>query len=228
MNTTGQGQVVATPYNIPQDPTNYLNNDYGTSDFNLTNRLVINFAWDIPRRHSSKILSGWTVSGIFIAESGQPYTIFTGPVASELTQRADVTGAINTTGNPNAYISPASSISLPSVACAASQPAQSYYVTGQVLFDGVAGSPCLGTSARNAYTGPAYADFDTAVQKNIPLSERLNLILRAEFYNLFNRANYYNPISSYSLNGVTTNPQFGEITSAHGPRRIQLAARFSW
>jgi hypothetical protein len=228
LNTTGQGQVVATPYNIPQDPTNYLNNDYARSDFNLTNRLVINFAWDLPARPSSKILSGWTVSGIFIAESGQPYTIFTGPVASELTQRADVTGVINTTGNPNAYISPASSISLPSVACAASQPSQSYYVTGQVLFDGVAGSPCLGTSARNAYTGPAYVDFDTAVQKNIPLSERLNLILRAEFYNLFNRANYYNPISSYSLNGVTTNPLFGEITSAHGPRRIQLAARFTW
>jgi hypothetical protein len=228
LTTTGQGQVVATPYTVPQDPTNYQNNDYGRSDLNLTNRLIIDFAWDLPWGRSSRFLSGWTVSGIFSAESGQPFTIFTGPVGSELTQRADVTGGINTTGNPSAYIGPTGSISLPSITCAAAQPANSYYVQGQVLFGGVAGSPCLGTSGRNQFTGPAYVDFDTAVQKNIPLSERLSLIFRAEFYNLFNRANLYNPISAYSLNGVTTNPQFGEITSAHGPRRIQLAVRFNW
>ena len=227
LTTTGQGQVYATPYNVPQDPPNYLNNDYGRSDLDVTNRLVINFAWDLPAYHSSKLLSGWTVSGIFSAESGQPYSIFTGPVGSELTQRADVAGTPSTTGNPNSYLNP-SGISLPSLTCAAAQPANSYYVQGQVLFAGVAGSPCLGTSARNQFTGPAYADFDTAVQKSIPLSERLSMILRAEFYNLFNRSNYYNPISSYSLNGVTTNPQFGQITSARGPRRIQLAVRFNW
>ena len=228
LTTTGQGQVFATPYGVPQDPTNYLNNDYSRSDFNLTNRLVIDFVWDLPWRQSSKFLSGWTVSGIFIAESGQPFTIFTGPVGSELSQRADVTGQINTTGNPNAYISSTGAISSPSITCAASQPANSYYVQGQVLFSGVAGSPCLGSSGRNQFTGPAYVDFDNAVQKSLPLNERLNLILRAEFYNLFNRANYYNPVSNYSLNGVTTNPQFGEILSAHGPRRIQLAARLNW
>ncbi len=228
LTTTGQGQVFATPYNVPQDPPNYLNNDYGRSDLNLTNRLVIDFAWDLPWRPSSKLVSGWTVSGIFTAESGQPFTIFTGPVASELTQRVDVTGPVNTTGNPQAYINAAGSISLPSITCAASQPANSYYVQGQVLFGGVAGSPCLGTSGRNQFTGPAYVDFDTAVQKSIPFSEGLSLILRAEFYNLFNRANYYNPVSTYSLNGVTTNPQFGEIQSAHGPRRIQLAVRLNW
>ena len=229
LTTTGAGQVYATPYTIPQDPTNYLNNDYGRSDLNLTNRLVIDFAWNLPWRQSSKLFAGWTVSGIFIAESGQPFTIFTGPVEGELTQRADLTGQlITTTGNPNAYIGQTSSISLPSLACAEASPANSYYVQGQTLFSGTAGTPCLGTSARNQFTGPAYVDFDTAIQKNIPVGERLNLILRAEFYNLFNRANYYNPITAYSLNGVTTNPQFGEIKSAHQPRRIQLAVRLNW
>ena len=229
LTTTGQGQVFATPYNIPQSPNNYLNNDYGRSDLNLTNRLVIDFAWNLPWRQSSKVLAGWTVSGIFIAESGQPFTIFTGPVGGELTQRADLAGLLpTTTGNPNAYIGQTNSISMPSLGCAAAAPANSYYVQGQTLFSGTAGTPCLGTSARNQFTGPAYVDFDTAVQKNIPVSERLNLILRAEFYNLFNRANYYNPITAYSLNGVTTNPQFGEIKSAHEWRRIQLAVRLNW
>ena len=40
--------MLATPYATPQDPTNYLGNDYGRSDLNLTNRLVIDFAWDPP------------------------------------------------------------------------------------------------------------------------------------------------------------------------------------
>ena len=228
LTTTGQGQVFATPYNIPQDPTNYLNNDYATSDLSLTNRLVVDFAWNLPWRQSSKLFGGWTVSGIFIAESGQPFTIFTGPLGGELSQRVNLTGLPTTTGNPNTYIGQTNSISMPSLACAAALPAQSYYVQGQTLFNGTAGSPCPGNSARNEFMGPAYVDFDTAVQKNLPLSERLNLILRAEFYNLFNRANYYNPITAYSLNGVTLNPQFGEIKSAHGPRRIQLAVRLDW
>ncbi len=227
LTTTGQGQIVSTPYNIPQDPTNYLNNDYAPSDLNLTNRVVIDFAWDLPRYHSSKVLSGWTMSGILVAESGQPFTIFS-EVANELTQRADITGQIITTGNPNAYISSTGSISMPSLTCVDSLPAKSYFVEGQGLFSGVAGSPCLGNSGRNQFTGPAYVDYDTAIQKNIPVTERLSLTLRAEFYNLFNRANYYNPVSEYSLNGVTTNPQFGEITSAHPPRRIQLAIRANW
>ena len=226
LTTTGQGQIAATPYNIPQDPTNYLNNDYAPSDFNLTNQAVIDFTWDLPWRHSSKLLSGWTISGIFVAESGQPYTIFS-ELGNELTQRTNVTGQVTTTGNPNAYISPGS-ISLPSLTCAGSAPANSYYVQGQTLFGGVAGSPCLGSSGRNQFTGPAYVDYDTAIQKSIRLSERFSLIFRSEFYNLFNRANYYNPISEYSLNGVTTNPQFGEITNAHPPRRIQLATRLNW
>jgi hypothetical protein len=228
LTTTGQGQVYTTPYNVPQDPTNYLNNDYATSDLNLTNRLVVDFAWNLPWRQSSKLLGGWTVSGIFIAESGQPFTIFTGPIAGELTQRVNLTGLPTTTGNPNAYIGQTNSISMPSLTCAAALPAQSYYVQGQTLFNGTAGTPCPGNSARNQFGGPAYVDFDTAVQKNIPISERLNLVLRAEFYNLFNRSNYYNPITAYSLNGVTTNPQFGEIKSAHDPRRIQLAVRLNW
>ncbi len=229
LTTTGQGQVYATPYAVPQDPTNYLNNDYATSDLNLTNRFVVDFAWNLPWRQASKLFGGWTVSGIFIAESGQPFTIFTGPLGGELTQRVNLTGLPTTTGNPSAYIGQTNSINMPSLVCANTASANSYYVLGQTpLFSGTAGTPCLGNSLRNEFTGPAYVDFDTAVQKSIPVSERLNLVFRAEFYNLFNRANYYNPITAYSLNGVTTNPQFGEIKSAHDPRRIQLAVRLDW
>ena len=76
--------------------------------------------------------------------------------------------------------------------------------------------------------GPSYVDFDIAAQKQFQLGEKLNLMLRAEFYNFFNHPNYYNPISTYSLDGVTPYSQFGEIKSAHEARRIQFGIRMNW
>jgi hypothetical protein len=226
--TTGAGRIYATPYTVPQDPNNFLRNDYGRSDLNITNRFVLDFAWDLPWARRSRYLGGWNITGIFTAQSGQPFTVFSGPLVGELTQRVNLSGTLGTTGNPNQYFNNVGAISGPAVACAASAPANSWYAQGQVLFNGVAGAPCLGDSARNQFSGPAYVNFDMAVQKAFKPSERTDLIFRSEFYNLFNRANYYNPISSYSLDGITQNPQFGEIKSAHNPRQIQLAVRMSW
>jgi hypothetical protein len=62
----------------------------------------------------------------------------------------------------------------------------------------------------------------------VSLSERAAVVVRAEFFNVFNRANYYNPISQYSLDGVTRNPDFGKVKSAYAPRQMQFAIRFNW
>jgi hypothetical protein len=67
-----------------------------------------------------------------------------------------------------------------------------------------------------------------AVQKMFKIHEVAELSLRAESYNLFNRPNYYNPISSYSLDGVSQYSQFGQIKSAHNARQFQFAVRMSW
>jgi len=54
------------------------------------------------------------------------------------------------------------------------------------------------------------------------------LTIRSEAYNVFNRANYYNPISDFSTDGVNPNPDFGKIKSAHDPLHVQFSARFTW
>jgi hypothetical protein len=66
------------------------------------------------------------------------------------------------------------------------------------------------------------------VQKGVQVAEGKLFTIRAEFYNLFNRANYYNPISALSTDGTTVNPDFGKIKSAHEPFQVQLSARFNW
>ena len=230
LSTTGVGTVHVTPYTIPQDPYNFLQNDYGRSDYDQTNRFLLEYTWAIPYPHPSVLLSGWNLSGIFMAESGQPFTIFSGPIAGELTQRISLTGPVTTTGNPNQYIGNPSNIVLPGLACRQIGTSYSPYVIQQQvgIQSGQAGTPCLGNSARNQFTGPAYVDYDMVVQKTFKFRERYALLFRAESYNLFNRANYYNPISTASLDGMTQYSQFGEIKSAHSPRQLQFAVRMSW
>jgi hypothetical protein len=230
VNTTGASRVLVTPYTIPQDPYNFLTNDYARADFDQTNRFILEYSWVGPTTKPSMWLNGWMLSGVFIAESGQPFTIFSGPIAGELTQRVSLSAPLTTTGSPYGYIGNASAITLPGDSCANLAGANSPYVIQQTvgIKSGVAGSPCLGNSSRNQFTGPAYVDYDMAVQKTFKVHETMALAFRAESYNLFNRPNYYNPISTYSLDGVSQYSQFGQIKSAHNPRQFQFAVRMSW
>ncbi|HZQ90786.1 MAG TPA: carboxypeptidase-like regulatory domain-containing protein [Terriglobales bacterium] len=229
LTTTGQGQVFVSRYNVPQNPANFLVDDYGRSDFDSKHRLVVDYTWDVPYAKTGGfregLLGNWRISGIIVAQSGQPFTVFAGPIGGELTQRANIVGPVTITGNPDNYLN-ASAFTVPgnNAACASNFG----FVQGQPIFGGRAGSACTGNSRRNQFTGPAFAKMDMAFQKLIPFGEKRNLSLRAEFYNIFNRDNFYNPISQISVDGRTLNSDFGVIKSAHEARQIQMAARFTW
>jgi hypothetical protein len=233
LTTTGAGQILVSHYNLPQDPTNFATNDYGPSDFNTTHRMVLDYNYDVPGPKDSAIFSNWKVSGIVSIQSGQPFTIFSGPLFGEITQRVNAS-SVQLTGDPNNYITGINAATaLPSqvtvngtaTKCFLAAPA-----AGSVLLKGVIGSPCLGNTTRNEFTGPAYASTDIAIQKGFKVfGEGKELTLRTEAFNLFNRANYYNPISAFSLDGVSNiNPDFGKIKSAHPPLQLQFSARFTF
>lgn len=219
--TSGAGAVLTTPYTIPQDPFNFLTNDHGRSDFDSRHRLVLDYTWEIPGEESSALRGNWAISGIFVAQSGQPFTIFSGNILGEVTQRASASGAVALSSNPNAAIS--TSNLLPALATC---PAHALPFT---LFLPAAGTACTGNTGRNAFTGPSYVNMDLALQKGFRLfGEGRMLTLRAEFYNLFDRSNFYNPISTLTTDGSHLNPDFGKIKSAHDPRQIQFGVRYSW
>ena len=217
LTTTGLAAATVSHYALPQDPTNFLHNDWAHSDFDVPHRAVIDFTWAVPKLPLPKALNDWRLSGIVNVQSGQPFTIFAGPIFGELMQRANVNGSVQMTGNPNAYIS-MSNLSPAASKC--------WLFTGKVLPG--PGGPCLGNSGRNAFSGPGLATVDFAVEKRFAFGEKRSLMFRSEFFNLLNRANYYNPISELSTDGQNINPQFGQIQSSHDPRQIQLALRFTW
>src|SRR5262249_14910827 len=78
-----------------------------------------------------------------------------------------------------------------------------------------------GTLPRNFLRGPSYVNFDLAVSKTTSITERLKLEFRAEFFNIFNHANFLNPNvvnngdGTLASGGAGTNinsSAFGQIT----------------
>src|SRR5579871_485917 len=47
-----------------------------------------------------------------------------------------------------------------------------------------------GPVSRNKFPGPNFKDVDLSVIKNIPITERFKLQLRADMFNMFNRTNF--------------------------------------
>jgi len=47
-----------------------------------------------------------------------------------------------------------------------------------------------GPVSRNKFPGPNFKDVDLSVIKNIPITERFKLQLRADMFNMFNRVNF--------------------------------------
>lgn len=78
----------------------------------------------------------------------------------------------------------------------------------------------FGNMGKNSLHGPGLYAWNVGLFKNLLFTERWRLQFRAEFFNVFNRANFNNP--NASLNNLTT---FGTITSASDPRIGQLALK---
>lgn len=88
----------------------------------------------------------------------------------------------------------------------------------------------FGDLGRNAFRAPGISQLDLALAKDVSLTERLRLRLRADAFNVFNRAQYGAP------NANLSQVNFGEITTtisnyATGrgtPREFQLSAKVSF
>jgi hypothetical protein len=82
-------------------------------------------------------------------------------------------------------------------------------------------------SHRDAFRAPGFWNFDLAFYKDVKLSEKYAVQLRAEFFNVFNHANLYVIGTSANLGaGNTVDACFGCTGSTYDRRQVQLAARF--
>ena len=177
-----------------------LPGDRGPSDFDARHRFVISSIYDLPFQRNC-LVSGWQLAVIVQAQSGNPFNIVTtnstvNGVANTL--RPDVNGPVETTDDVNGWFDTS-------------------------LFTAV---NRFGNIGRNVIIGPGFNNTDFSVIKNTELGERFKLQFRAEFFDLFNHANFGRP------GNVVDTPAFGRITSTRFPtgetgssRQIQFALK---
>ena len=181
--------------------TNYLNPklDYGNSDFDTRNLFTIDFTYDVPKapwaasRWSKQVFNNWQVSSVMNWHSGQPSD--EGRLGLDLI------------GNPYAGVNHKFDLTLPG---------EQWW--NPAAFCSPGGTACPGAAdnlSRNKFTGPGFRDVDLSFIKNIPLTERVKIQLRADFFNLFNHINLASGVGS--VNSVCApNPTTGVCTGASG------------
>ena len=167
----------------PQD-TNNIDAWEGPSDFDVRHRVVASFIAESPVGRSldlgsagNAILGDWTVSGIYTARSGRPFTVTQGGLEG-------ATWLPNLTGDPQGQETVDSWFN---VAAFTRVPA------GQ-----------FGNAGRNILRGPGYAAFDLSLQRRLSFSQRFAATLRWDIFNMFDRANFGNPNTDITGSTVGT------------------------
>ena len=210
------------------DPFNFAF-DRGPANFDIRQRLVISGIWELPLdrlvRNGNgflrKLAEGWQVSGIASFQTGTPFTIFSDSNSSQeniFFDRADQIG-------PNHTFAPRSLHSFDSTTanCLGGP-----VTNGNFYFDPRAydcnnvATFSFGNSPRNALYGPGRNNFDLTIGRTFKFAESKIIEFRAEFFNAFNHAQFYNP-DHYGYDN-----NFGQITQARDPRIIQFALKFSF
>lgn len=200
--------------NFPQDSFN-LAAERGRSNFDIRHRFSLSYSWDLPfgkgRRWLSDsglataILGGWQTFGVVTLQTGRPFTVALLPeFDNSNTGRSNLgfgaNDRPNLTGNP-----------------VLSDPTPERWFNTAAFAIPAYGS--FGNSGRNILDGPSFQNVNFSLTKNTPLTEALNLQLRAEFFNLFNHPNFGLP------DNFVGSPSFGRIFSAESPRRIQFGVK---
>jgi hypothetical protein len=151
-----------------------------------------------------KIIGGWQWNVILSGSTGQPFSVVGNGTGSGGATIANIVG------NPFANLAPGQIIN----ASAFSDPIQGQ--PGTICVTNLAGNPvCWGNSGRNRFTGPGYFRTDMSIFKNTKISERVNLQIGLEAFNIFNQDNALVPQSN-----IDGNPSFGTFTDTILPPRI--------
>ena len=232
-----------TAFNTAYNDQSNINASRGLSDFDRPHRLSVSYVYDLPFFSKSAgfkraVLGGWSVSGVTVIQSGLPFSIFDSGAATaflgagstpllgaSLASGAAISGGYthgDIHNRLNGYVDINNFTTAPLLSPALCDPTQTdpsttpnsnYCVTG------------FGDLGRNIYRGPYQQNWDFSLIKNFHLTERQNIRFTTDFFNIWNHANFSNPVSA----DVENPGSFGFITSTKGvPRLIQFSLRYSF
>jgi hypothetical protein len=178
----------------------------GSSDFDARHRIVANAIYDLPFK-GNRVVSGWEIAPVVQWQTGNPFNLvafnsssFNG-VGSTITLNAS--GPIETSGNPlGQWISNPGVLSVPCTLTTTNLTSKTVTPTC------VPGTLTFGNVGRNSVYGPGFTNMDLALVKNTKISERLNLQLRADAFDVLNHPNYGQPGASGGFLAASLQPAF--------------------
>jgi hypothetical protein len=170
----------------------------GNSNFDIRRRFSWNFGYEFPKFDGgwSKLKNGWGINGVLNLQDGQPYQLnynFEGDYSGsgEGFDRPDVVGPIRYGEGPLGV-----DLSSFQVPCTFGNS------TALVNDDGTpttgdsncgAGTRHFGNMGRNSLRAPTFKELNFSIFKRTALTERVNLQIGADFFNIFNHPNFSNP-----------------------------------
>ncbi len=213
------GALSAGGSRTPTDVRNF-HLDRSRSDFDNRHVLVAHSVFELPfgqgQRWGSnwhgivnQLLGGWSTTGIYIFESGEPFTINSGRRTANgfKVSPAELRGAMPSSdlklvpGIEGPVLWQVADLD-PKTNCRQVVGTQSFFCIPPP------GNPGMG---RNAAQGPGFWNFDFGVLKQFHVSERVNLEFRSEFFNLFNHPNFENPRNATDGSPTVTSKTFGQV-----------------
>jgi len=194
--------------------------DRSNSPVDVRHTFTTNGVWELPFGRgkqyltsgvASKILGGWSLSGLATARTGIPINITISRKAAALPDGNTSGQRPNLVPDVSIYANPQSVPNLWFNPLAFSTPANGTW----------------GNLGRYIAVGPHNYEIDTGLQKRFHLSERVGLNFRASAFNLLNNPQWNNP------SGNASSSSFGRITSilntgatgTGAPRRVEFMFR---
>jgi len=212
-------------------PINLRTSNYGNSDYDIRHLVNGDFVFN-PSFHVSGAkkwaVNGWEFSGKMFWRTGLPYAITDGNLNGYIlnggnTTFATVIGNAQTGGcgksNAN-YLGNATPC-----------------LNAAGLLDTFNILPtAYSTQRRNQFRGPHYFDMDMNLFKSFNITERFNLKIGAQAFNVFNHPNFNLPNDTFftgdptfgtisSMQGVPTSPYGNFLGFDSSPRVMQLTAK---
>ena len=205
-----------------------LNYDYGPSELNQPQTLIINYVYELPFLKAQQgvighTLGGWEVSGITELISGQSQNVtqyFDNFDVGDCDYWEGTSGCPTTGLYPGGINMDASDIAPrpDMVAPVKRAKTQLNWFSGSSFVDAWGH---FGSTKDGTFLGPGMDLWDLSAIKNIKIHDGIRFQFRCELFNAFNHNNF-NGL------GTTTDTSynFGQATSSHDPRQIQLGGKF--
>jgi hypothetical protein len=201
-----------------------IRSNRASSNFDQRHSLSVSYVYSLPffkgAGAAHRLLGGWQVSGITVAQTGLPFSVTNG---SGFGDNAGVGNGTGTGSRPDLVGNPHGGFT------SNQDPSQ----RGPLFYNpnafAVPRGLTFGNVGRNTLNFPGRLNFNFGTFKRFSINEKTGFEFRWENYNLFNHTQYNsinNGMPAQVAAGTFAGTSFLHLNGTHDPRRMQFGLRF--